>query len=71
MSTRFYRCEMSRAVAQHVVRKLLELRIPLQTEYLRNGLIVVVPGTYAATLTQLKDEAQRAVDTNTIPGCYN
>lgn len=70
MTTRFYRCELSRIVAQYVLHKMVELKVPTQIEYLRESIVLVVPGSFAAAVVKAKEDVQHALDRDAIPGSY-
>lgn len=71
MSNSFANREVAQAAARHILAKLVDLHVPVSTEYMRSLVVLSVPRTYARALDVACDEVAQALADGATPGAYS
>lgn len=68
---RFVNSTVAQRAARYVLAKLIDLHVPVATEYLQGNVILSVPSTFARTLDVTCEEVNQALAEGRAPGCFS
>lgn len=67
---RFANSTVAQRAARYVLAKLIDLHVPVSTEYLQGNVVLSVPSTFARTLSVACDEVNQALADGKVPGGF-